>query len=1141
MKHLYVTLAIGFFAINQLSAQISLVKDFSTSSSLTSSWDAEFGATLNGYTFFTGQDDHGSELWRTDGTSMGTHRFLDIIPGDLGSSPTHLTTLNDRIVFAATDNVHGTEIWITDGTIAGTDFLRDINPGTASSYPSRFLSAGNFVYFIAYTPTTSTELWRTDGTDEGTILIKDIGVSQVTYETPLCEMNGFIYFVANHNEGAELWKTDGTIDGTQLVKDINPGFGDSNPQNLFSINGLLYFSATDETHGNEPWVSDGTTSGTQLLKDINPDNNNSNPTSFIYLNNLVFFSANDNIHGEELWITDGTEMGTSILLDINPGNLGSVPLHLKTLGSDLIFSARTDSYGRELYKSDGTSSGTQLIIEINPGNNDGVWESADPPVVFGNSYYFGGIQSSSGYELWKTDGTISGTSLVVDLNAGGDGMSQPKYADDNFIYVTGSDGTFGRLYSFDGINFIPITQVQINPESGNPISTYSTGSIMYMSASSNGTGSVLRKSDGTTGGTTVLLNSTSQYVYYPNTFIDLTGGITIFIGSNSIGHNSIYRTNGTQSGTFPLIDTYPGASDYITILGKYNNKVLFCAYDSNYGDELYITDGTVAGTFFVKDIDPGIPASTPNGGVEYNGYYYFNATQNVLNSELWRTDGTMAGTTLFLEINSGNDGSGPGNFAVANGKLLFTAYNNSGVELWTSDGTVAGTHVVKDINNGSASSSPLPLGKTSAALYFMADDGIHGTELWKSDGTLTGTVLMQDINEGTSGSYPGSIFITNNTLYFGANDGTHGYELWKSGTNPNQASLVIDLLPGAASSEAIPWGTINDSIYFSANNNSLGMELWSTDGTTNGTVLCGDLMPGSVGSHPENIAIFNNAVFFSAENDVIGKEFWKYKHQAPILPIIHQTVTSCKRYYSEITGKVYFETALAIDTIQDINNIDSAIVYTSILINSPSYQLDINTACDYYTWINNQTYTASNNTATVHLLTIDGCDSIITLNLTIHESPTATISNNQQGTLTASGGYFYRWYNCVTNMAVTVTQIDSTYTPTENGNYCCVVTDLNGCSDTTACEEVVTDASITQNSELNISIYPNPTNGSVHVQLLPNTTASLTITDLNGRTIHSQFIESSEYIDLKNYTSGIYIFNIEYQNTRMPIKIVKTE
>ena len=63
-----------------------------------------------------------------------------------------------------------------------------------------------------------------------------------------------------------------------MVRDINPGASGGTPNYITTMNGILYFQATDSTNGTELWRSDGTTSGTFIVKDIYSGAGSSSPS-----------------------------------------------------------------------------------------------------------------------------------------------------------------------------------------------------------------------------------------------------------------------------------------------------------------------------------------------------------------------------------------------------------------------------------------------------------------------------------------------------------------------------------------------------------------------------------------------------------------------------------------------------------------------------------------------------------------------------------------------------------------------------------------------------------------------------------------------------------------------------------------------
>ena len=103
--------------------------------------------------FFTASDANGTELWKTDGTTLGTVMVKDINTNpSTGYNPGSLIAFNNELYFSANDGVSGIELWKSDGTPSGTILLKDIAVGTStsSSSPAQLTVSGNTLYFKAW-------------------------------------------------------------------------------------------------------------------------------------------------------------------------------------------------------------------------------------------------------------------------------------------------------------------------------------------------------------------------------------------------------------------------------------------------------------------------------------------------------------------------------------------------------------------------------------------------------------------------------------------------------------------------------------------------------------------------------------------------------------------------------------------------------------------------------------------------------------------------------------------------------------------------------------------------------------------------------------------------------------------------------
>ena len=261
-------------------------------------------------------------------------------------------------------------------------------------------------------------------------------------------------------------------------------------------------------------------------------------------------------------------------------------------GQIIIFAAESDnaSYGgggkgQELYVSDGTLTGTSMIKDLNPGLGDinsGLLNSYNSHVWWNDVLYLALDDGTdeTGQELWRTDATAAGTYLIKDINEGsGTSSISGLTLWEDHLYFAAKDGSSGG----------------------------------------NWNGTELWQSDGTENGTFMLK--------------DIDSG---------------FAPNGVPLSSYPK---------YYTV---FNNKLYFQATDEENGAELWTTDGTENGTTLAVDIYPGVYGngkgkdSSPDSFTVFNDYMYFSADNESSYSILWKSDGTANGTSQVKNIGSRN-------------------------------------------------------------------------------------------------------------------------------------------------------------------------------------------------------------------------------------------------------------------------------------------------------------------------------------------------------------------------------------------------------------------------------------------------------------------------------------------------------
>ena len=455
-------------------------------------------------------------------------------------------------------------------------------------------------------------------------------------------------------------------------------------------------------------------------------------------------SDDDEMFNSKLYVTDGTKEGTTKLGKFE--FIGDM-VELKNVGNPpedkLVFvggyrEGDLENNGFELWTSDGTEDGTEIILNINSlTDNDGAENSdqddgsalqmwADLYVHLGN-VYFGANDGEIGNELWRTDGTTTGTTLIKNLNHE-DSDNNGCDIDERCHSYPGNFATFGNALLFRASNGI---YHQLWISSGSTSSTYTVDSDGY--------------------GYHTPQYGCRQGHYDPSCDIYVTENyafLAVCMDSecDSSGNSEwdegveLMVTDGTDDNTFIISPSY----DYIGIC-----------------------EGECWGVGGVSSSDYAYMFSWE--AVVMNDTLYFTAN-NTLGTELWRTDGTNEGTTLVRDICIGNwettchemaGGGSPKNlFLVPDTNFFyFSATDSHGTELWKSNGTTAGTSMVFDINkdefvehpdycylsNGDnrcyilrGSSSPDNFILFDQALFFMANSHTNRAldEVWWLDFNL---------------------------------------------------------------------------------------------------------------------------------------------------------------------------------------------------------------------------------------------------------------------------------------------------------------------------------------------------------------------------------------------------------------------
>jgi len=257
------------------------------------------------------------------------------------------------------------------------------------------------------------------------------------------------------------------------------------------------------------------------------------------------------------------------------------------------------------------------------------------------------------------------------------------------------------------------------------------------------------------------------------------------------------------------------------------------------------------------------------------------------------------------------------------------------------------------------------------------------------------------------------------------------------------------------------------------------------------------------------------------------------------------TISACDSL-SWIDGTTYFSsTSTPVHVLTNSTGCDS-IISLFLTLGNITAGIDTLMACDSLTWIDGVTYTVSNNSAT-HLLTnASGCDSIVTLNLMLGTSSVASIdalvtdticNTDTPITLTAvpAGGAF-------SGVGMTGPVFDPFAASSGTHDILYTYIDSLGCVSTdTVSIFVMICLSIEEKNELQLTVYPNPTEGNINLSYTPDLThVNVEVLDALGRVVSANPVMNGKSIniDLSDESAGMYFVSLSSDQGRSVSKVL---
>ena len=643
--------------------------------------------------------------------------------------------------------------------------LKDLN--TANSFAPEaetIVEAGGTVFFVASDNLHGRELWRLDADDRMQLVADLVPGPDSSSPNELVELNETLYFfVELPSQGHLLMRSDGTAAGTLPVKALSRATHDWLEHRAVSFGDRLLFEERDSRRGTTKlYVSDGSAAATRTIVE-GPASTNWRLDDSARLGDLLFFVGSD--RDAQLWVTDGTRAGTRAIDLPHPGSPRSV-YQLETFADSVYFAARHEHESKPdvhtMWRIDRDLQ--PHVVKTSDGPDDRYGYVSR--IVAVDELLLFRVNQSTGYELWATDGTPDGATLLA--------ADMPHYASPDYalwrehIYFAGRDGALWRT---DG-RTISIVQTAAALDGAELVEIITHDDAIYLLTETpdrhdDQNHVALWKTDGTTAGTTFIGNlrwglalPEVRAAVGSRLVLGARYGSTIWL-SDDAGVTPVPAPAVATQDSDPGMAVVVGDTTFFvartadgTHLWRWRRGTTEPEIAHNFdlpiralhplGDRLIVylrrprkgCCPAMHALWSIGPTGPAVPLTQPadTGHLTYQiaGKTLFSqSSRHDRPPAIFRSDGTPEGT-LAVPVRPDSETRAPGD------RVFLSLYDEQfGQELWSVDAD--GARPVRDIAPGNLSSSPHIHATVGRNVFFNATDSDGRRELWTSDGTTAGT------------------------------------------------------------------------------------------------------------------------------------------------------------------------------------------------------------------------------------------------------------------------------------------------------------------------------------------------------------------------------------------------------------------